>query len=357
MRRWTWSDGSYYPGQSANHNEKAIILEVFVVKKFFAVFLALILTVAATISSFGAEKPAKVCLVMGYIPNVQFAPWYVAQEKGFFHDEGLDVNMDYGKVNDVMRLLATGDADLAIAGGDEVIVARGQGIPVSYVMALYARFPAALISLTDSGISSLEQLKGKSIGIPGFYGTNYIAVKAILEATGLRERDVTIRPIGYTQVQSLATGQVDSVIGFANNEPIQLEQQGVAINTIALDSCFDLVGHGVVVGENTIIQRPELVQAFVSATLKGMEWALANPREAFEICKKYIPELDQVNEKAQYQVLLASMELWESAATKANGLGYSDPNAWKEAQELMAKWGIIPRITPVEKLVTNEFLR
>lgn len=321
------------------------------------VWLVLLLTLTTLLNTFAAQRPTQVRLVMGYIPNVQFAPWYVAQEKGFFAEAGLAVNMDYGKVNDVMRLLATGDADLAIAGADEVIVARSQGVPVSYVMALYARFPAALISLADSGITSVEQLKGKSIGIPGFYGTNYIAVKAILEATGLREQDVTIRPIGYTQVQSLATRQVDSVIGFVNNEPIQLAEQGIPVTTIPLDSYFGLVGHGVVVGENTISRRPELVKAFVTATLRAMEWALANPAETFEICKKYIPELDQVNEPAQYGVLLASMELWESTVTKAHGLGYSDPKAWEKAQNQMAKWGIIPRTTPVDRLVTNNFLR
>ena len=90
---------------------------------------------------------------MGYIPNVQFAPWYVAQEKGYFEDAGLEITMDYGKVNDVMRLLAAGEIDFVIAGGDEVIVARSQDLPVTYVMALYARFPAAVVSLKEAAIN------------------------------------------------------------------------------------------------------------------------------------------------------------------------------------------------------------
>lgn len=325
-------------------------------KTIVLVAAILIILLAVTITGGCQEKAKPVHLAMGYIPNVQFAPWYVAQEKGYFAEAGLEVEMDYAQVNDLMRLLAAGKIDFAIAGGDEIIVARGQGIPVTYIMALYSRFPAVVVSLADEGITAPADLEGKSIGLPGFYGTNYIAIKAILAAAGLSESQVTLRPIGYTQVPTLTQGKVDAVVGFANNEPVQLHQLGLDVNIIESAQYFDLVGHGVVAGETVLAKDPDKARAFVEATLRGMRYTLDHPEEAFEICLKYVPEAGGANREAQYEVMLESMRLWESERTKENGLGYSDPAAWEKSQEMLVKWDIIPKAAPVSKLVNNDFL-
>ena len=302
------------------------------------------------------QEPQTVKLVMGYVPNVQFAPWYVAQEKGYFEDAGLELTMDYGKINDVMRLLAAGEIDFAIAGGDEVIVARSQDLPVTYVMALYARFPAAVVSMKDAGISEPTALRGRTVGIPGFYGTNYIALKAILAWAGLTEADVTVLPVGYNQVAVLSEGKVDAVVGFDNNEPIQLHNLGFETNVIHSYDYFDLVGHGVVTGETQMRDNPKRVQAFVRATLKGMDYALKNPDEAFEICLKFAPESGGPNAEVQKQVMLESMRLWQSSFTDVHGLGSSDPEAWSVAQQSMLEWGLIPKEIPAELLVNNDYI-
>jgi NitT/TauT family transport system substrate-binding protein len=302
------------------------------------------------------KEPQTVRLVMGYIPNVQFAPWYVAQEKGYFEDAGLEITMDYGKVNDVMRLLAAGEIDFVIAGGDEVIVARSQDLPVTYVMALYARFPAAVVSLKEAAINEPADLRGKTIGLPGFYGTNYIAIKAILARLGMTESDVNLLPVGYNQVAVLSEGKVDAIVGFDNNEPIQLHSLGFETNVIHSYDYFDLVGHGVVTGEKQLQENPKRVQAFVTATLRGMEYALQHPDEAFEICLKFAPESGGPNAEVQKQVMLESMKLWQSAFTDAHGLGSSDPEAWTASQQSMLEWGLISKETPAELLVTNDYI-
>ena len=302
------------------------------------------------------REPQTVKLVMGYIPNVQFAPWYVAQEKGYFEEAGLEITMDYAKINDVMRLLATGEIDFLIAGGDEVVVARSQDLPVTYVMALYARFPAAVVSFKEEAITEPADLRGRTIGFPGFYGTNYIAIKAILARAGMTESDVTLLPVGYNQVAMLSEGKVDAIVGFDNNEPIQLHNLGFETNVIHSYDYFDLVGHGVVVGEIQLSENPERVQAFVKATLKGMDYALKNPDEAFEICLKYAPESGGSNAEVQKQVLLESMKLWQSAYTGVHGLGSSDPEAWSASQQSMLEWGLIQKETPAELLVNNDYI-
>lgn len=303
-----------------------------------------------------SARPRTIRLAMGYIPNVQFAPWYVAQEKGYFKQAGLDVTMDYARVNDIMRLLAAEKVDFAIAGGDEVIVARSQGLPVTYVMSLYARFPAVVVSLKDSKIEKPEDLRGKKVGYP-YFGTNYIAIRAIMASAGLTEKDVTLIPIGYTQVASLTQNKVDAVVCFANNEPVQLEMQGVPIHVIYSYDYFDLVGHGLVTSVGQVEKSPAIVRAFVKATRDGMQYALKHPDEAFKICLKYAPDAGGANAAAQRKVLAESMKLWESQTTRQKGLGYSDPAAWDHSQKQMSHWGIITRSVSVGDLLNNTFLR
>lgn len=320
------------------------------------VFLALIgLAVAGGLSVDAGEKHEKIKLAMTYIPNVQFAPWYVAQEMGYFRQEGLEVEMDYRMDIDALQLVGQGEMDFAIAGGDQVIVGRGRGIPVCYVAGLYAKFPAAVISLKKSGIKSPKDLKGKTVGLP-LYGTSLLAIRAIMAASDLKETDVRLVDIGYTQIASLTQGKVDAVVGFANNEPVQLRAQGVKINTMNGWNYFSLVGHGLVTGDEQIKRQPERVRAMVRATIRGMRYTIDHPEKAFSICQRYIPALSKDKAKVQQEVLKASIALWENEYTRKHGLGASDPEAWERSQEFMIREKLAPRRTPVQELMTNNFL-
>lgn len=306
-----------------------------------------------TIAAPGQSK--KVTVAMTYIPNVQFAPWYVAAEKGYFRNEGLDVNFDYRMDIDALPLVADGKIDFAIAGGDQVITARSKGIPVVYLATLYAKFTPTIITLAKSGIKKPQGLKGKKIGLP-LYGTSLLATKAILNKAGIAESDVQLIDVGYTQIPSLITGKVDAVVGFANNEPLSLKAQGFEINQIDSWRYFPLVGHGLITGEKTVSSSPKMVQAMVRATLKGMKYALAHPDEAFTICLKYVPDLGKDQQGLQKKILATSMELWQNDYTKLKGLGQSDPKTWEESQQLMLKYGLIEQKTPIHELLNLDFI-
>ncbi|NLM37301.1 MAG: ABC transporter substrate-binding protein [Firmicutes bacterium] len=299
--------------------------------------------------------PQQVTLAMTYIPNVQFAPWYIAQDKGYFQEEGLEVVFDYRMDIDALQLVATGKMDYAIAGGDQVLVARGQGIPVVYLMSLYAEFPPAVIAKAETGIKTALDLKGKKIGLP-LYGTNLLAVKAILRRAGLAEQDVHLVDIGYTQLPSLLEDKVDAVVGFANNEPVKLKAMGVAVNQINSWDYFSLVGHGLITGAGKVEKAPAEVGKMVRASYKGLQYALAHPEEAFAICLKYLPELGEEQKEQEWEVLKASMALWENDYTRRYGLGRSDPVSWEEAQQLMIDLGMIPQATPVSEILNLSFL-
>ncbi|MBA2133161.1 ABC transporter substrate-binding protein [Capillibacterium thermochitinicola] len=324
-------------------------------KKLVLLLVAAVLLLGGVLFWTRPVQSRTVTLAMTYIPNVQFAPWYVAEEKGYFREEGLEVVFDYRMDIDALQLVATGKMDYAIAGGDQVLVARGQGIPVVYLMSLYAEFPPAVIAKAETGIKTATDLKGKTVGLP-LYGTNLLAVQAILRRAGLAEKDVHLVDIGYTQIPSLLEDKVDAVVGFANNEPIKLKAMGVAVNQINSWDYFSLVGHGLITGAGKVEKAPAEVGKMVRASYKGLQYALAHPEEAFAICLKYLPELGEEQKKQEWEVLKASMALWENDYTRTYGLGRSDPASWEDAQQLMIELGMIPQATPVGEILNLSFL-
>src|SRR5437764_98233 len=176
------------------------------------VLIALVVVpVAGATSAPRAAAPSlrTVTIGMGFTPNVQFAPFYVADQRGYYRQAGLKVNFNYANSPTLLELVGAGSMSLAIADGTDAIAAVAKGVPIVYVMAEYQRFPVAIFSLARRHIRSVAGLRGKTIGVPGRYGATYAGLLAALHAAGLRPSDVKIQTIKYTQVESVAAGKVD----------------------------------------------------------------------------------------------------------------------------------------------------
>jgi NitT/TauT family transport system substrate-binding protein len=295
--------------------------------------------------------PEKITLAMGFIPNVQFAPFYVAEEKDYFAEENIEVEFDYGMETDLLKLVGAGELQFAVASGDQVILARAQGLPVTYILNWYRRFPVCVVSLKEKGIKGAKDLVGKRVGIPATEGASYIGWRALLHAEGIDEAQVNLQVIGYTQVASLAEDRVDAAVCYALNEPVQLSQAGYSIDVMYVADYANLVSNGLITNEQTIAERPELVQRLVRAMLHGLQYTIEHPDQAFEICKKHVPEIAGDNEALQKGVLIESIKFW-----RGDGLGHSDRAAWEESQRFMRQIGLIDAEVDVEKLFTNQFV-
>jgi len=295
--------------------------------------------------------PEKITLAMGYIPNVQFAPFYVAVEKGYFAAQNIKVEFDYGMETDLLKLVGVGKLQFAVASGDQVILARAQGLPVVYVLNWYRRFPVCVVSLREKGINEAKDLVGKRVGIPATEGASYIGWRALLHAEGIEEAQVNLQVIGYTQVASLTEGRVDAAVCYAMNEPVQLREAGYSLDVIYMADYANLVSNGLITNEQTIAEQPELVQGLVQATLRGLRYTIEHPDEAFEISKKYVPEIAGENEALQEAVLVEAIKFW-----RGDRLGYSEHAAWEESQRFMRQMGLIDAEVDVEKLFTNQFV-
>jgi NitT/TauT family transport system substrate-binding protein len=299
----------------------------------------------------GTPKLIHIRLPLGYIPNVQFAPLYVAVEKGYFTQVGIDIEFDYSLETDAVALVGANQLQFAVVSGDQVLLARSQGLPIVYVLAWYQDYPVSVVSKTGGGIVKLADLKGKHIGLPGLYGASYIGLRALLSSGGLKESDVTLDSIGYNQVAALVSNQDQAVVVYTNNEPIQLRAMGYQIEEIQVRDYAHLVSNGLITNESTITQNPDLVRKMDSAILKGIADTIANPDAAYQTCLKYVEGLAQADQAIQKQVLATSIEFW-----KSNNLGYTDPTAWQNTQQVLLDMGFLSKPLNVTQAFSNEYL-
>jgi NitT/TauT family transport system substrate-binding protein len=307
------------------------------------------LTSTAAPTTTGASL-TPVTVAMGYIPNIQFAPFFIADKKGYFATEGLKVNYDWGLEVDGVKLVGANQIDFAIAGGDQVIQARAQGIPIVYVANWYNAFPIEIISLKDKNIARPQDLVGRKVGMPCLCGATYTAWRSLLYTQKIDPSSINVQDIGFTQVQALTQGTVDAVGAYANNEPVQLVLAGKEINEIKTWEYTQLVGNGVATNEETIQKQPDLVRRFVHALLKGIYDSAANPSEALQISVAALPEAGGKNLKTTEAVLNASIALW-----KAPQVGVTRPEDWQAMEKFMLGAGFIQKDVDVTKAFTNEF--
>ena len=314
--------------------------------------LCLGLLVVALLTACGGQPAPQalrtIRLPMGYVADPQYAPLYVAVDKGYFADEGLAIEFDYSFETDGIALVGAGELPFALASGEQAVLARAEGLPVVFVMQWWQRYPIAVVSKTAAGIATPADLAGRKVGLPGFFGASYVGLVGLLFANGLTLDDIDANEIGFNQIESLLTDQSEAVVVYINNEPVQLAQRGEAVNVIDVADYANLVANGVMTNEQTIAEEPELVRGFVRAFLRGLQDTLDDPDAAYETSKRFVEGLDD----SRRGVLDASIGLW-----RADRLGAADPAAWQETHDLLLDMGLLDAPLPdVTALYTNEFI-
>jgi NitT/TauT family transport system substrate-binding protein len=292
-----------------------------------------------------------VTLLLGFRPDVQFAPFYVAQREGFFADAGLEVEIEHRQAPDVQRLVADGQAEFGVADATDVMIARTSGIPIRYVSTLYNSFPVALIGEAGSVPADPSGLQGLRVGTPGQFGSSWHALLALLDAGGLTADDITVREYPqFNQVDGLSNGDVDLITGFRNNEPLQLEARGMDVDLLTVDDVAPLPGPGMIVGDELLADDPELVRAFVQATAAAQAEVIADPDLGYAAAEAEVPEIGENPEVAR-AVLEATVELWEGDGFADGAI---DVELWETGYETMRRLEFIDGSVPLEEMIVTD---
>lgn len=303
-------------------------------------------------------EPVALTIGLGYIPSVQFAQFYLADQRGYYRDAGLEVTFQNQIDPDLVRLTGQGAVDISIADGTSLIPAVSQGIPVKYIATIYADFPNVVFSKAAAGIDEPGLLAGRRIGIPGRFGSSWIMLQALLDSAGLGSDDVTIVEYpDFGQLAGVQQGAVDAATGFVNNEPVRLELGDDDATVLRVDEIVPLPGNGLIVGTDTLAEKRDAVAAFVAATLRAMAEISADPAAGLEAAIATVPELESDRDN-QLAVLEATIEAWQDEATDQEGLGAIVPGDWTASIEYLSglPGGLVPNPVSVDDLITTELL-
>lgn len=325
---------------------------MFKMKRIFLVFILTISLVLTACQPPRSTDLRTITFNLTYVPNVQFAPFYVAIEKGFFEEEGLEVDLVYGNEADMVALVGSNHQQFMVASGEQILLSREQGLPVVSVATWYKDYPVGVAALKESGITTPEDLRGKRIGLPGLYGANYIGMEALAGQTGLQTGDYSLVSIGFTQVESLVSNTVDAVVVYLANEPVQLRERGYVIDVIAVRDYIDLIGNCLVTNETTMQNDPELVRSVVRAFLKALTYSAENPDETFAISQLYVENLTEETAPIQRKVLEQSIAIWQVEPETE----LEQAASWQNMMQVLLDIGLMKNAISLDGVYSNDFL-
>jgi len=306
--------------------------------------VALVLVLAACRPATTTAPTTKLVVGLGFTASVQFAPFYLADQKGYYRDAGLAVTFQSQIDPNLITLVGQGAIDVGTADGTSVIPAVSQGIPIVYVATVYGTFPSIVFAKASSGIATAADLKGKKIGIPGRYGSSWIMLQALLGSAGLTPDQVQVVEYpDFGQGAALAQDAVAAATGFANNEPVAMELAGTPVNVLHVDTIVRLPGPGLIASRQTLSAKSAAIKAFVAATLRAMREIAA------------VPDLAQAR-PAQEAILAATIAVWTAPGGTPDAFGAIDAAGWQASLDYMKTLGLVANPVTVDALVDSSYL-
>jgi len=293
---------------------------------------------------------------LSYTPFAAHIPVYVAKAKAYYEAAGLDVNILPGRGSTFAAMtVGAGQEEFGVSDAASVLAARSKGVPIIAIGNLQQDNGVALIATEKSGITKVEDLRGRNVGIfPG--STTTIFLEALLKKHGLTINDttaVTWRP--GTDLPLILDGKIDSEATVYNNEVITwaIEHPELKLRVWPMATLgFDTPGYALVTNEGLAKSKPQMVGAFAKATFKGTEYALQHPDEAVAILVAAAPELKSNIEAAKWK---ATIPATTSEATKKDGLGMLDRPKWEHLNDLLTTYSVIDAKVDLDAVLKNNF--
>ena len=302
--------------------------------------------------SSGETDLKSVTFMAGFKPqaNLPFVAAYVAEEKGYFEELELDVDIRHS-TGEHLNLLMAGEVDFTTVDANSVLKRRADpGLPIVAIALFGQRGQQAFLALSDSGINAPKDWEGKTFGYKVSIPPDYLA---ILEAEGVDRSRIQEVRVGFDP-RILTEGQVDVLASFKSNEPNIIRGMGFDVNMFdAADYGVPTLGLTYIVQQDMIDQDSDTVERFLRATMKGMEFAVSNTEETLDIVLKYAEGADREHMRFMLEAEFADAT---SPITDANGLGWMTEDQWQEFHDSLIKYGALPGSQDVSSAFTDEFL-
>lgn len=321
------------------------------------VILALLAAVS-TLAFTPAIAGDKVTLRLDWSTIGYHSPFYLAAERGYYKDAGLDVEILEGKGSgNTVQLIGNGADTFGFADAAVAAKSASQGVPVKVVMGIIRKSPASIIYPSDGPIKKPADLKGKTIiSCPGHAALVFLP--AYLKAVGMQMADVKVTTVDCGSLfPLLAQGKAEAATAFTPGSISNLARAGMTkvSHLDYADVGIVLPSHGIIASNKTIGSNPDVVRRFVAATTKGWQVALKEPDAAIKAVVKARP-LVAGSEAIFKTELLSYGDYIATPGTAGKPFGWQSPDEWKTAEKLMIEYMDLKPLPTVEGYFTNAFI-
>jgi len=296
----------------------------------------------------------KITFMGGFKPqaDLPFVAVYVAQEKGYFRDQSLDVEIQHATSGEHIQLLATDRIQFATGtAGDVMKRVASSGVPLVAIAQIGQRDEQSFAVRADSPIRTLKDWEGKVVGYKSTVSADYLALVSIggLDRTKVREVAVGFDP------RVLADGRVDVYPVFTANEPDTLARLGIPVRL------FDPTNYGVpslgltfITNQQMVQTKPDVVTRFLRASLRGLADAIADREAAIDVVMKYATGEDRAHQR---YMLDTEIDAAQNDLTRANGIGAMDRSRYVSLRDFLLQYGGIAKSVDVDAVFTDRFVK
>lgn len=289
-----------------------------------------------------------VTLQLSFLHQAEFAGFYVADQEGYYAEEGLSVTfLEGGPEVDFIAPVVNGSAQFGVAQPADLILARAAGKPVRSISAIYRYSPIVFFALADSGIVRPQDFLGKKIRTAT---TTDLTLQAIMTKVGIPADQYETVYLPSDLAQFIA-GEVPVWSGFLNVFALEVQRAGYEINTIYPDDYgIHFYGDVLITTDDLIAKNPDLVQRFTRATLKGWTYAVENPELIGTFVQNYKQDADVGLEAAR---MTASIPL---VNTGEDFIGWMEPEVWEGMEQTLREQDVLKDSLDVSQVYTLHFL-
>jgi NitT/TauT family transport system substrate-binding protein len=284
-----------------------------------------------------------------------FVPFQLAIKRGYYGANGLDVTFETGRGGaDVAKQVGASNADLGGGVGETSMIVRPNGLPIRAVALLGQRPLFELVMRKAANVRTMDDLRGKKIGVSSYQDTGYYALLAVLTASGIKRAEIEIQQVGFAGVTELMIAQALDGIMAVPEWPDKIEAAGIPLDYFPTDRIFPAMAQAIMASDKIIKDKPEIVRGFVKAVLQAVHDCIADPAAATRDYVAVVPQ--HAGKEVQIERILRRYVSEVYHTEPPSALGRFDPERLLTVQKFYLENKIIQTTVPVEDLYTNDFI-